>query len=101
MSVPTQSMNRLFGLAALAANVLVLLGLLPSAEESPWTGLKRDLFADRAIQTEDGTVVLDAPVTADDPALVPITVRVSPSVTQALKSMTLVIDKNPMPIVAT
>jgi sulfur-oxidizing protein SoxY len=101
MSVPMQSMNRPFGRAALAATLLVLLALPASAEEDPWPGLKRDLFADRAIQAEDGTVVLDAPMTADDPALVPVTVRVSPSVTQALKSMTLIIDKNPMPIVAT
>jgi sulfur-oxidizing protein SoxY len=46
-------------------------------------------------------VTLDAPVTADDASLVPITVRVPPEVKQALKSMTLIIDKNPSPVVAT
>ncbi len=46
-------------------------------------------------------VALDAPVTADDASLVPITVRVPPEVKQALKSMTLIIDKNPSPVVAT
>ncbi len=101
MSVPLKSLSRSCCLAALAGILLVLLVLPASAEEDPWPALKRDLFADRAIQAEDGMVVLDAPVTADDPALVPITVRVLSSVTQALKSMTLVIDKNPMPIVAT
>ena len=46
-------------------------------------------------------VVLDAPQVADDAALVPITVRVPPSVRQNLKSLTLFIDKNPDPKVAT
>ncbi|MEX1059566.1 MAG: quinoprotein dehydrogenase-associated SoxYZ-like carrier, partial [Methyloceanibacter sp.] len=56
---------------------------------------------DRAIAAEDGMVVLEAPQTAEDAALVPITVRVPPQVGQALKSLTLFIDKNPDPKVAT
>ncbi|MGC2410609.1 MAG: thiosulfate oxidation carrier protein SoxY [Methyloceanibacter sp.] len=55
-------------------------------------------FGDRAIEAEDGMVAIDAPVTAEDAA---IAVRVPPSMTQALKSMTLIIDKNPQPVVAT
>ena len=39
--------------------------------------------------------------TAEDAALVPLTVRVPPSVKQNLKSLTLFIDKNPDPKVAT
>jgi len=46
-------------------------------------------------------VVLEIPGTAEDAALVPLTVRVPPGVTQNLKSLTLFIDKNPDPRVAT
>ena len=86
--------------AAFAATLLVLFAMPAASSEDAWPGLKRDVFGDRPIAAEDGMVVLDAPGTADDPSLVPITVRVPPSVRQNLKSLTLIIDKNPMPIVA-
>ena len=70
------------------------------AEEDVWPTLKQQTFGDRAI-AEDGMVVLEAPDTAEDAALVPLTVRVPPQVTQNLKSLTLVIDKNPDPVIAT
>jgi sulfur-oxidizing protein SoxY len=70
------------------------------AAEDVWAGLKQQTFGDRAIQAEDGVVVLDAPPAAEDAAIVPITVRVPPSVKQSLKSLTVVIDKNPDPVVA-
>ena len=43
-----------------------------------WPTLKQASFGDREIAESDGKVVLDAPVTAEDPAMVPITVRVPP-----------------------
>ena len=43
----------------------------------------------RAIAAEDGMVVLEIPGTAEDAAIVPLTVRVPPQVTQDLKSLTL------------
>jgi len=85
-----------------------LVGLLVStfapavrADDNPWPTLKQATFGGRDIKSEDGTVVLDAPQTAEDAGIVPITVRIPPSVTQPLKSMTLIIDKNPNPVVAT
>lgn len=88
--------------AALAlASLVALFASAAFAEEDPWPALKQSVFGDRAIATEDGMVALDAPQTAEDPSLVPVTVRVPPSMTQALKSMTLIIDKNPTPVVAT
>ncbi len=44
---------------------------------------------------------IDAPERAEDAAVVPITIRVAPSVKGRLKSMVLVIDKNPSPVAAT
>jgi sulfur-oxidizing protein SoxY len=87
--------------AALALCVSVSLIPAASAGEDVWPILKQQAFGDRAISAEDGMVVLEAPATAEDAALVPLTVRIPPSVTQKLKSLTLFIDKNPDPKVAT
>jgi sulfur-oxidizing protein SoxY len=87
------------GCAALAG----MLVFVPAAkaDEDVWPILKQQVFGDRAIQAEDGIVVLEIPGTAEDAALVPLTVRVPPAVRQNLKSLTLFIDKNPDPKVAT
>ena len=87
--------------AALAVSLLVLLSPVARAEEDVWPALKQQAFGDRAIQAEDGMVVLEAPGAAEDASLVPLTVRVPPQVTQEIKSLTLIIDKNPSPVVAT
>lgn len=89
--------------AASAAGLAALLLLAPSARADidDWVGLKQQAFGDRAIQSEDGMVVLEAPQVAEDAALVPLTVRIPPEVTQKIKSLTLFIDKNPDPKVAT
>ncbi|HXG78799.1 MAG TPA: quinoprotein dehydrogenase-associated SoxYZ-like carrier [Methyloceanibacter sp.] len=81
-------------LAALALAVPAL------AAEDIWPKLKQEAFGDRPIH-EDGAVALELPGTAEDAALVPLTVRVPPSVRQNLKSLTIFIDQNPDPKVAT
>jgi sulfur-oxidizing protein SoxY len=86
--------------AALTAALLVLASPSPKAEEDVWPSLKQASFGDRTIVAEDGAVLLDALATAEDAAIVPLTVRVPPSVKQPLKSLTLIIDKNPNPVVA-
>ena len=95
MPLPLKSL----GYAALAG--LLLFSTAAKADEDVWPMLKSQAFGDRAIAAEDGMVVLEIPGTAEDAALVPLTVRVPPSVRQNLKSLTLFIDKNPDPKVAT
>jgi sulfur-oxidizing protein SoxY len=81
--------------------LLLLVAASPvRAEEDVWPALKQMTFGDRDIKAEDGKVTLDAPLTAEDAAVVPITVHVPPEVTGPLKSLTLIIDKNPSPVVA-
>ena len=80
---------------------LLLFSVTAKADEDVWPTLKQQAFGDRAIAAEDGMVVLEIPGTAEDAALVPLTVRVPPAVRQNLKSLTLFIDKNPIPRVAT
>src|SRR6478735_7054520 len=91
--------SRTLALAAFAASLLVLSSPL-RAEDDVWPALKQATFGDRTIQAEDGKIVLDAPATAEDASLVPITMRVLPEVKDNLKSLTLIIDKNPNPVVA-
>jgi sulfur-oxidizing protein SoxY len=86
-------------MAALAGALLAMAAPV-RAEEDVWPALKKMTFGDRDIKAEDGKVTLDAPLTAEDAAVVPITVHVPPEVTGPLKSLTLIIDKNPTPVVA-
>lgn len=86
-------------IAATAAGLLLASGAAARAEDDTWADLQRDVFDNRPM-LEDGLVLIDAPYRAEDAAVVPITIRVSPEVKGQLKSMALVIDKNPSPVAA-
>jgi sulfur-oxidizing protein SoxY len=85
------------GLAALALSALPNAA---SAGDDDWPAIDRTVFDNKPVQKEDGVVALDVPEQVQDAALVPITVRIPPDVTQPIKALTIVIDKNPMPVVA-
>ena len=70
-----------------------------SAAESSWPGLVTDVFNDRPMQDGTGTVTLEAPSRAADPAIVPIKLTLDPS--KNIRKLTLVIDENPSPVAAT
>lgn len=74
---------------------------LAQAVDDPWPGLHRDVFGDRPIIEEDGLVTLEAPVRAEDAALVPLTVRVARNTMSPPLSLRLLIDRNPAPVAAT
>ena len=76
---------------------LVATGALADNAPDPWPGLVQDIFKGRVIAT-DNTVTLEAPVRAEDAAIVPMTMRFSDPA--QIKSATLVIDQNPMPMAA-
>jgi sulfur-oxidizing protein SoxY len=98
MALPIKSFAGVLALAVVAAALLA--APAAKADEDVWPALKQQTFGDRPIAAEDGVVTLDAPYTADDPALVPITVHVPPGIKQKIKTLTLFIDKNPDPMVA-
>ena len=87
-------------------SIVVALGLtagatLPAtASDDIWQDLRRDVFASRDVAEEDGTVTLEAPYRAEDAAIVPLTIKI-PAAAGEVKSLTLVVDKNPAPVVAT
>lgn len=85
-------------LATVFAAGLALLAPAAMAADEPWPGIRYDLFGDRPI-AEDGVVSLVLPVRAEDAAITPLTVSAAPGV--AVKSVVLVIDQNPSPVVAT
>jgi sulfur-oxidizing protein SoxY len=86
--------------AGLAVVFSLLLAPAQAGTEDIWPTLKQATFGDREISSGDGIVVLDAPPAAEDAAIVPITVRIPPTVKDEIRSLTLVIDKNPNPVIA-
>jgi sulfur-oxidizing protein SoxY len=70
------------------------------ADEDIWPALQKDLFGDRTVVEDPSTVVLEAPYRAEDAALVPLLVRIPASAAASVTKLSLVIDKNPAPLVA-
>ncbi|HSB59651.1 MAG TPA: thiosulfate oxidation carrier protein SoxY, partial [Methyloceanibacter sp.] len=79
MSCSVHRAGRGLVMAALAGLLLVTTAPV-RAEEDVWPQLRQTTFGDRDIKAEDGKIILDAPATAEDASLVPITVRVPPEV---------------------
>ena len=96
-----KGLTRSLAIVALAAGVALAATPPLHAEEDIWPTLKEEAFGDRVIHEEDGMVVLETPQKVEDAALVPLTVRIPPHVKSNLKSLSLFIDNNPDPKVAT
>ena len=62
-------------------------------EADVWPDLQKAVFVDKVPVENPAVVTLEAPVRADDAALVPVTVRI-PAGSDA-KALTLIVDKNP------
>lgn len=94
-------MQRKLKLEALALGLALAIGTAPAAMagDEPWPDIRQDVFAGKAIADGDGLVLLDAPYRAEDAAIVPLTIRI-PAAAGEVKSLTLVIDKNPAPVAA-
>lgn len=92
------------GLLALAAATAGAAEAPPTLESSAiWDRLRGTLFADRAIRTDAGPVLsIDAPVRADDAAIVPVSIRTPGprSDRRFVRKLYLVIDGNPSPVAA-
>ena len=85
------------------------LGLVPGAAlaqvpaaEDPWPSLAADLFDGRTMTETKSVIVLEAPYRAEDAALTPLTIRIGlePSDARVVRAVTLVIDRNPVPLAA-
>jgi sulfur-oxidizing protein SoxY len=88
-----------------AALFAVFAGALPALaagpeEEDVWPILQRDVFNSREIVSGTGVVSLEAPDRAEDAALTPLTVRIPAEHAANATRLTILIDKNPSPVVA-
>jgi sulfur-oxidizing protein SoxY len=90
-----------FLLLIAAALTMTLAVATVRADDDPWPDIRRDVFDNRQILEDDGAITLEAPYRAEDAATVPLTMRIPASVARDVKTLTLVIDKNPAPVAAT
>lgn len=64
-----------------------------------WQSIHKDFFGSRDIVDATDKITLDTPIRAEDAAIVPITIKMPAEFASGVKKLTLVIDKNPSPIV--
>jgi sulfur-oxidizing protein SoxY len=72
-------------------------------DDDPWPGLVQDVFKGRPLADGAGVIAIEMPYRAEDAAIVPVTLRTTLPAgdTRSVKSITLVIDRNPAPVAAT
>ncbi|MDH4982719.1 quinoprotein dehydrogenase-associated SoxYZ-like carrier [Hyphomicrobium sp. D-2] len=93
------TVRRIAGVAT-ALMLAMPVAAIANDDDDPWPDLQKSVFGDRQIVEGDGVVTIEAPERAEDPAVVPITISVPATVQGPLRSMSLIIDKNPAPIAA-
>jgi sulfur-oxidizing protein SoxY len=72
-----------------------------AADGDVWAGLRKDVFGNREILDGAGMLTLDAPIRAEDAAVVPLAVKMPAAFASTVTKLTLVVDKNPSPVVGT
>lgn len=74
----------------------------PAPAADTWSGLVTDVFDDRPMLDGAGIISLEAPVRAEDAAIVPMTLKAALPAgdTRSIRKITLVIDENPAPVAA-
>ena len=91
-------------LPLIAALLGIAFALPASAEEAydPWPGLVQDIFNNRPMNDGSDVIAIEMPYRAEDAAIVPVTLRskLSPGDARRIRSITLVIDRNPAPMAA-
>src|SRR6516164_1766975 len=109
---PAQRDGRLQGArVGMTRFIYVLLAILllsgaaraePSEAEraTRWADLKHAIFGDRLVEDAGDRVVIDAPMRAEDAALVPVAIRVAQTLAPEVRGLYLVIDNNPSPLAA-
>lgn len=87
-------------LAAIAIAAGSLPALAGGYATPPWTELRPLIFGDRPVEAAGAAVVLDVPYRAGDDARVPVDVEARLLDGATIRSVTLIIDGNPMPVSA-
>ncbi|MEO1206019.1 MAG: quinoprotein dehydrogenase-associated SoxYZ-like carrier [Pseudomonadota bacterium] len=88
-------------LVTLAAGSAALADGTSIEDQEIWKSIATDLYGDNAKITETDTQIsLDAPYRALDAAIVPLKMTIPAEWSGKVKRLTLVVDKNPAPVVA-
>jgi sulfur-oxidizing protein SoxY len=65
-----------------------------------WADLRHAIFGDRVVEDAGDLIAIDAPVRAEDAAIVPVAIRVTEALAPEIRGLYLVIDNNPSPLAA-
>jgi sulfur-oxidizing protein SoxY len=65
-----------------------------------WSDLRHAIFGDRVVEDAGGLVTIDAPMRAEDAAIVPVAIQVAEKFAPEVRGLYLVIDDNPSPLAA-
>jgi sulfur-oxidizing protein SoxY len=65
-----------------------------------WSDLRHAIFGDRIVEEAGDLVAIDAPLRAEDAAIVPVAIRVADELGPVVRGLYLVIDDNPSPLAA-
>lgn len=91
-----------FAACALAiAMVFAGPAMAETANNDVWNGLRKDVFGTRELLDGTGKMTLSAPIRAEDAAVVPLSVQMPADFAGSVTKLTLIIDKNPSPVVGT
>ena len=97
-------MGHTLRLTLIAALAGIVFAAPARAEEAydPWPGLVQDIFSNRPMNDGADVIGIEMPYRAEDAAIVPVTLRskLSPGDGRRIRSITLVIDRNPAPMAA-
>ena len=101
-SNPITFVRGVFAAGIMAAGMLLTgPALADAANNDIWKGLHKDVFGSRELLDATGKMTLDAPIRAEDAAVVPLTVKMPADFANSVTKLTLIIDKNPSPVVGT
>lgn len=79
---------------------LALLSSGSACAEDEWSNIRQQLFGVRPIAAADGIITLDAPYRSDNDARTVIGATLAAPPGQMIREVTLVLDRNPMPVSA-
>jgi sulfur-oxidizing protein SoxY len=102
-----ETMTNTFAKTAVIAALAIGMGVLGHTGASAaddqviWDSIRADLYGSRQVADGTGKISLDAPYRAEDASTVPLSVHLPADFAKSVKSLTLIVDKNPSPVVAT
>lgn len=80
--------------------VLALLSSTSARAEGEWTSIRQQVFGARPIAAADGVITLDAPYRSENDARTVIGASIVAPPGELIRQVTLVLDRNPMPVSA-